>query len=676
MRSIGTAAKMLLRGATMGAALILAVLLAAESSFAEEAEKEKAVTLEPMVVVGEKEETNSVSPEDIENRQPADLRELFDRSPSVSVGGGSVQAQKLFIRNMEDTLLNVTVDGAQQAGNLFHHQGRLTIDPELLQRVDVSSGMGGSALNGPGALAGSVRFETKNVFDLRTGDEDFGGKAKAAGYTNGEGYKASGYVYGMTSEEAGFLGYVSGTQRNDYVAGGGKTIDNTGYDRLSSLLKWSARTDGVHSLDVAYEGTFDKTKGASTRPNLTSSIVPDRDFSFSRNTVTANYGYAPGSDWLDLKSTVFFTQHEVSHKPTESSDHLDKTGSGVRSLGFDVRNTSELQALSFTYGVDFRYDVGYVVNRSAGNAAVRDGDDEKASVIGGYLQVDYPLVEDFLNVFAGMRMDTYHYSDWKGQDFDSTGFSPNVGLAMTPLEGLTVSVGYSEAFRGVGMPEVFLIGPAYHGGPAVSNDPDMKAEKAASYEFRFDYQRNWFYANAALYQQTINNVMPQTGEWPTWERTNLGKFENRGYEFLIGARYEGLNTTLSVADSDPTLNGERITEQLGVAVSTGRRWTATLDYTHAPWGLVMGWTGQYLEESPMLTSRGGDYKKKAYDVHNIYAKWTPSSLPSLELGLRVDNVFDEKYLDQYHFSYDLNHPVYDTMLSPGRSVSVDFAYAF
>jgi len=662
----------------IGLSAIFLTLFSFGFAHAEEKEnkEDKAVQLEPMVVVGEKEGTNSITLEDIENREPADLRELFSRSPSVSIGGGSVQAQKLFIRNMEDTLLSVTVDGAQQSGNLFHHQGRLTIDPELLRKVDVSSGMGGSALNGPGALAGAVKFETKSVFDLRKDDQDYGGKVKGGLYSNGEGYRASGYAYGMANDEIGFLGYINGTQRADYKAGGGETVGNTGYDRLSTLIKGSGRMDGGHNFDIGYEGTFDKTKGTSTRPNLTSPTLPDRDFTFSRNTVTVNYGYDTGSDLLNLKSTVYFTQHEVTHKPTDNSDTLDKTGSGVRSVGLDLRNTSLLQQLNITYGFDYRNDVGYIVNRSAGNAAVRDGEDEKSSVLGAYAQGEYPLFDELMKLMAGVRFDSYDYKDWKGQEFDSTGFSPNIGLAVYPITGLTVSAGYFQAHRGVGMPEVFLIGPASGGGPAVSNDPDMKAEEAENYELRLDYQQGWFYGNAALYQQTIRNVIPQTGTWPTWNRTNLGKFENEGYEILIGARYEGAHAAVGVADSKPELNGERITEQLGVAISTGRRWTGYLDYAHEPWGLVVGWSGQYLEKSPTLTGRGGEFKKDAYDVHNVYAKWAPASVPGLDLGLRIDNLFDKKYLDQYHFSYDLDHPVYDTMLSPGRSISLNFGYEF
>jgi len=64
-----------------------------------------------------------------------DLADLFRGVPSVSVGGGVGVAQKIYVRGLEDSLLNVTIDGAPQRGTLFHHIGRVTIEPELLETV-------------------------------------------------------------------------------------------------------------------------------------------------------------------------------------------------------------------------------------------------------------------------------------------------------------------------------------------------------------------------------------------------------------------------------------------------------------------------------------------------------------------------------------------------------------
>ena len=75
------------------------------------AEKVDGDRLETVVVVGST--TNvDISSDDMQRRQANDLDDVFRLTPSVTVGGSVGIAQKVYIRGLEDTLLNVTVDGA------------------------------------------------------------------------------------------------------------------------------------------------------------------------------------------------------------------------------------------------------------------------------------------------------------------------------------------------------------------------------------------------------------------------------------------------------------------------------------------------------------------------------------------------------------------------------------
>ncbi|BBI63727.1 hypothetical protein HSBAA_50330 [Vreelandella sulfidaeris] len=82
-----------------------------------------------------------VEADTLERYQAEDLGEIFDQAPQVNVGGSLGIAQKLYVRGVEDPLLNVTIDGANQSGSLFHHTGRIGLDPALLKRVEVSAGL-------------------------------------------------------------------------------------------------------------------------------------------------------------------------------------------------------------------------------------------------------------------------------------------------------------------------------------------------------------------------------------------------------------------------------------------------------------------------------------------------------------------------------------------------------
>ena len=104
---------------------------------------------------------DSVDAEQLQHYQAADLQDVFESSPEVSVGGGPGVAQKLYLRGLEDTLLNVTIDGANQPGQTFHHTGRIGIEPELSSVPRSSRGPATQRL-------GRVRWEARFVSSAKT----------------------------------------------------------------------------------------------------------------------------------------------------------------------------------------------------------------------------------------------------------------------------------------------------------------------------------------------------------------------------------------------------------------------------------------------------------------------------------------------------------------------------
>jgi len=215
-----------------------------------ENQNEETKSIERVAVVGAA--TNlSITADDIEQFQANDLADVFRESPSVSVGGSVGVAQKIFIRGLEDAYLNVTVDGAQQTSTLFHHIGRVTLDPDLLKQIDVQAGAG-EATSGPGAIGGSIRFKTKDAQDLLRGDEQFGGRVKASYFSN-EGTRYSGSLYGKLSDSWGLLGYYSTVDRDNFEDGDGNEVLGTAADQDLMFLKASGYiTDGYVLLNCCY----------------------------------------------------------------------------------------------------------------------------------------------------------------------------------------------------------------------------------------------------------------------------------------------------------------------------------------------------------------------------------------------------------------------------------------
>lgn len=56
------------------------------------------------------------------------MQMLFNE-PSVSIGGGGRNAQRLYLRGIGGTNLNITIDGAKQGGSLYQHMGDIGVLP-------------------------------------------------------------------------------------------------------------------------------------------------------------------------------------------------------------------------------------------------------------------------------------------------------------------------------------------------------------------------------------------------------------------------------------------------------------------------------------------------------------------------------------------------------------------
>ena len=154
---------------------LLPCLVPAWSAMANEAEIEK------IYVHGQRisAERLLLTEEDWQKRQARDLEDLFADQSAVAVGGALGVAQKLYLHGLEDLLLNVSIDGAVQSGSMFHHIGRLTLEPELLRQVEVQAGPG-DATQGAGALGGSIDFITKDASDLLLPGERFAADGDAS----------------------------------------------------------------------------------------------------------------------------------------------------------------------------------------------------------------------------------------------------------------------------------------------------------------------------------------------------------------------------------------------------------------------------------------------------------------------------------------------------------------
>lgn len=658
-----------------------------------ESQNEETKSIERVAVVGAA--TNlSITAEDIEQFQANDLADVFRESPSVSVGGSVGVAQKIFIRGLEDAYLNVTVDGAQQTSTLFHHIGRVTLDPDLLKQIDVQAGAG-EATSGPGAIGGSIRFKTKDAQDLLRGDEQFGGRVKASYFSN-EGTRYSGSLYGKLSDSWGLLGYYSTVDRDNFEDGDGNEVLGTAADQDLVFLKASGYIADNQYLSISAEQR-DEEGEFSARPNwVVLEGAPLYPSEAERDTYVANYRFDHGA-LVFLEATAYQTSSSFRGGRFDFLSDID-------TYGFDIRNTSDISNHVFTYGIDYRKDE---VESGPGVGPVQNA--EEGSVMGIYAQAHSNITPELLLSY-GVRYDDFDFQqqilidDYYGtpvtdepSGLDDNELSFNVGLEYQLTEAWTLGLGYAEAARGKQIGDGFTLDEYLYDGedvPVVASD--VVPETVTNIEASIEYSANNLNARLSAYESTINDVL-FSGYQGNSVFNNIGDLESSGVEFNLAYRWDSVDVYFGFSSVDVELmpreglysvpynsidiNGY---EFVGLGNSRGDTWVLGADYTVTA-DISVGFNITMVDDINIDTLHQAlengwtdslySLNKADYTLVDIYGEW--EVINDLRLNLAVTNLFDEAYID--HSSVGDYSEVFPSVVGPqeaGRDIRLSVTYDF
>ncbi|MDN3518503.1 TonB-dependent receptor [Aquisalimonas lutea] len=641
------------------------MLLASQGASAQESE---ALSLDPVNVSADGYVTEgtdiTIEQESLQDYQANDLEDIFAGDPEVTAGGGPGAAQRVYLRGIEESLLNLSVDGASQSGSLFHHTGRLSIAPELLKRVEVEAGAG-RATSGPGALGGSLRFVTKDPDDLLRAGEQFTVLTRLSHSSNTDGHDASASVASRFGDTWSGLFSLGTSDHDNYEDGDGNERLGTDADQQLGFAKLVGDLGGGQTLRLSYDRREDEGERAQ-RPQWAVSpgnqVLP---LEGTRQTGTLNYELMPAAnDWLGLDVTLYRTEQNIEQdqRPLGWPIYHGK----VETDGIDVRNTSRLGSHEVTYGVDYRDD-----RVTAGPEGDRNAESEEGEVTGVYVQDDFDVTDAFLLSF-GARYDNYELRDTNDEEFEESGVSANISGTYFVTQGLSVNAGYAEAFRGPMTRDAFKIF-------GTENDPDLEPEKAENREIGFEYRADRLALSGTVYRTDIEDSVSVS---PPWSRfyTNVGDLESKGYVLRGGYSWDRVTMRVGYHHNDTELDGEPVTlyEHNGLGNSIGSTWTTEIEY-QATSSLRVGWLGRFVDDIDGIQSVPGTVSKSGYDVHDVYARWQPMGSSNLELTFTVKNLFDEQYVNQASNADYSSYPGYDAVVGqpePGRDIRVGLNLEF
>lgn len=586
-----------------------------------------------------------IGPEDIERRNPVNLRDLYAGDSAVSVGGGIPAAQKVYVNGIEETQLAVTIDGNRQNNKVFHHNGTNLIDPSLLKSVRVDPGVA-PADAGPGALGGSIAYETADVADLLEPGRDYGGFATGSYETNGDTFINGLSAYGQSN---GFeaLGYFKWGVGSDYEDGAGDTLDGTETDLMSFLVKGGYESSTGHRLELSAQEYRDDAPrpyranigSLTNRPTQTT-----RTYELKSKNYVLNYSLTNPTDLIDPVITIGFSEAEIN--VPEPYDSEGRTGGWSGKVENDFR-FADVNVL--TAGADFYHNWAKYEDPSSPEL------EEKATNYGLYAQFRTRPV-DMLSISAGVRGDYQEFEGVSGEQFDNSGLSGNISAEVFATDYLSFNAGYSNAWGGIDLQENYIFNSAW--------DYDgIKPARSNSYTAGLKLAHGGFFADAGVFKTEIEDAREASyggGPYIPFDFSSEGFTLGAGYNWGAGF------IRVSYIDADVEIDGvtgdSDALQYFGVPLGQ----VINLEATHfiEQLDLKVGGNVEVALENDDPVSQG--YQAlEAYEVVNMFAEYSPEFAEFLTLRLEANNLLDEDYADRTTYGQEFSNVA--PMNEPGRS---------
>jgi hemoglobin/transferrin/lactoferrin receptor protein len=597
--------------------------------------------------------------QDWQTFQASDINELFARTPSLSVGGAVGVAQKIYLNGLEDLLLNISLDGAIQSGTMFHHTGRLSVEPELLKRVEIQAGPS-DATQGAGALGGSIEFVTIDGADMLADNQQFGGLVKTAYRDNGNVQRYNLTSAARLAENWSALASASFSDRGEFEDGQGTRWQGTEAEQRFGFVKLSGEIDDTQKLRISHERAKDEGL-RSQRPNWQiSGWNPAYPLQTERHTTTFNYQFDPLNDALNAQLSAYSSKTEL-----RQDGRFGLYQGTIKNRGLDLRNISLLANHTLEYGIDWRDEDTRLMPLNVASPPV---DTESARVLGLFIQDYWDLSAD-LRINLGVRFDDYQVDDMNNQRLESDGFSPNLGVSWQIAPAWRVFGGYSSALRGRLTTNSFVLDIS-------ENDPQLKAEEADHWQLGMQFSQGNWQAEATWFRTDIANAISDIAR----TYTNIGDVQSKGYNARAEYQAGDWQTGLAVNKADASLDGQPLNayDHGAIGTSIGRTWTLfTQGFISDT--LMAGISSRFAEGLHDIPTSAGLIQQPGYAVHDIYLQWFPQAIQGLKLNLTLSNLTDKFYRDQAtvpDFGHIEGYEGLAGLPQPGRDIRLEASYVF
>ncbi len=597
-----------------------------------------------------------VGSKELAQRQSNQVDDMFRTNPDVNVGGGGVMGQKIYVRGIEDRLLRVTVDGAAQNGNIYHHQGNTVIDPQMLKSVIVTKGAA-NASAGPGAMAGAIAMETKGAADFIPKGKSYAASASASFFTNfGDRENATIAWQGTYIDVLAYYTH----QNIFYYRNGNYAFKNlfhptaqdkeigTPSEQNNIMVKMNGYISERDTLTLSYNMTRD----SATRPLRSNAIGVAQDpddplvsIDFTKflfhsvnvaHNVSLKYVREAGSKFGDPKLDItayasirngkfdpLFNPkgtllqapnglHFLDGSVVKSYEDVDLPASQARNVflnnsGVNLKVAHTINALNnnlFEYGFNYqnlsifdaRIPKSAIIRDCSYNIEVKDYGDNKPLCQRG---------QSNGNIYGGYIQANYTFHPvvtlGAGTRYDvytlyDKDWQFHVTQGFSPSVALVINPVESLSIK---LSYAYVTRGALPGDGVYMRQQDLryvknlKPEVGQNSEVNIDWQSKYFSGRAAGFYQTISNFINQYAQ--VLVVGNLKPMiQIYGYEVGGTFKYKGFMLDVAVSRSWPTVKGHLLADSYELAASTGNVIIAKADYTFKRAGLNISWLARFV----------------------------------------------------------------------------------
>ncbi|WP_107945573.1 TonB-dependent receptor domain-containing protein [Campylobacter concisus] len=625
----------------------------------------------------------------ISTRNAGLAKDVMRDIPGVYVGGTNGMNQKIYMRGVSDRGLNITIDGAKQNGNTFHHNADLLIDPDLIKAIDVEVGSR-SVVNGSGALGGSVAFKTVDAKDLLESGEKIGAKIKTGYASNNSEFSQGLMLFTAPVEGLDFIAAINHKGYDYGKSGNKRKIGGDGND-LSYLLKLGYSFLDAHRISISRE--HNEFKGMYPMRAEFGSWYSDSNAvdnrKYERDTTTLKYEYKP-SDLLNLEVTVYNTEHK-------KDDPVLKI-LGVKTNGINAKAKSIVETGTLTQ--TFRYGAEFYQSKNFNKP-----DNHYPEKVNNYsIYAEDALNFSSLTVTPGIRYTHHELKSYDGRagnvksyTYKFNEFTPALALDYEIIKGLNAFASYARVFRGPDVMESMMASGSSRGRALNwAANKDLKATTGNSYEtglkYHGDISEASSYSLSAKYFMTkyknliVDNNAAGGGVNQTLVRINAGGADISGVELLARLNLDALSLAASYThqkvkykDRVAKPNGSYYTSNIIGYRDQGDKYTFNAEYAFSRIDTLIGYNLIYFaSKNTVSASNDKSAKIPSYAVSDIYATYAPSSgkFKGLEINAGIYNLFNKAYASQSQRTADYTgNPDYVDW-EPGRNFKVNVSYKF